>query len=56
MLFAFLFSLRGWTPQECVRGRVDGLRRGVSRMDAATELTGTYLQRPLCSPSTRASS
>jgi hypothetical protein len=30
-------------------GRV-GLRRGVSRMDAAIELTWTYLQRPLRSP------
>ncbi|MGB5909283.1 MAG: hypothetical protein WBG87_17890, partial [Stenotrophomonas maltophilia] len=48
---AFRFSpflLIPWcAPTEIVRGRAGGLRRGVSRMDAAIELTWTYLQRPL---------
>ncbi|WP_313441426.1 hypothetical protein, partial [Stenotrophomonas sp.] len=39
--FDFLFLFRGWPRTEIFRGRADGLRRGVSRMDAATELTGT---------------
>ncbi|KAG1088998.1 hypothetical protein G6F40_013386 [Rhizopus arrhizus] len=51
--FDLLFSFPWRARTEPVQGRVDGLRRGVSRMDAATELTWTYLQRPLRSPSTR---
>ncbi len=49
--FDLLFSFRGGRNRRNVSeaGRV-GLRRGVSRMDAAIELTGTYLQRPLRSP------
>jgi len=48
-----LFLIFPWCSLETVRGRAGGLRRGVSRMDAATELTGTYLQRPLRSPPAR---
>jgi hypothetical protein len=49
--FALLFSFRGGRNRRNVSGagRV-GLRRGVSRMDAAPELTRTYLQRPQRSP------
>ncbi|CRD54191.1 hypothetical protein BN1263300072 [Stenotrophomonas maltophilia] len=48
---ALLFSFRGGRSRRTVSeaGWV-GLRRGVSRMDAAIELTWTYLQRPLRSP------
>ncbi|ARQ91107.1 hypothetical protein A7326_16475 [Stenotrophomonas maltophilia] len=45
--FDLLILFRGWHAQETVRGRAGRLRRGVSRMDAATELTWMYLQRPL---------
>ncbi|SNT80951.1 hypothetical protein SAMN02744786_0690 [Stenotrophomonas sp. CC120222-04] len=54
LTLTFLFFDFPWrTHTETVRGRAGGLRRGVSRMDAATELTGTYLQRPLRSPPAR---
>ncbi|CAM0122654.1 hypothetical protein SMG44B_30435 [Stenotrophomonas maltophilia] len=47
--FSFLSSVAGRARKLSEAGR-GGLRRGVSRMDAATELTWTYLQRPLRSP------
>ncbi len=53
LTFLFFFDFPWRTHTETVRGRAGGLRRGVSRMDAATELTGTYLQRPLRSPPAR---
>ena len=46
-LLLFFSFFRGGRPQETVEGRVGRPCRGVSRMDAATELTWTYLQRPL---------
>ncbi|WP_408022901.1 hypothetical protein, partial [Stenotrophomonas geniculata] len=36
-VFCFSFFNPGWTRTEIFRGREGGLRRGVSRMDAATE-------------------
>jgi len=47
----FLLIFRGWRTRRLSEAGRGGLRRGVSRMDAATELTWTYLQRPLRSPS-----
>ncbi|WP_206747082.1 hypothetical protein, partial [Stenotrophomonas maltophilia] len=38
---ALLFSFPAVTDTETVRGRAGGLAGGVSRMDAATELTWT---------------
>ncbi len=44
------FFLPWWAHRKLSVAGWGGLRRGVSRMDAATELTGTYLQRPLRGP------
>ncbi|WP_329759843.1 hypothetical protein, partial [Stenotrophomonas geniculata] len=52
ILIFFFFSVAG-QHTETVRGRAGGWRRGVSRMDAAIELTWTYLQRPLRHPPAR---
>ncbi|WP_206746878.1 hypothetical protein, partial [Stenotrophomonas maltophilia] len=53
LLLIFFFLFLRWRPQETVRGRAGGLAGGVSRMDAATELTWPYLQRPPDNPPAR---